>query len=303
MINYFYHRYIQALKKYKITPKIKKGDDKAQFLFNHKVGYKNSQIYKNVDDAKGAPLIQQLFFLPFVKSVTLKEKKLIVERFNILEWDEVADEVCEQLENYLNNGGSIIEKIPTTVYAESTPNPSVMKFVANKLLVPESFEFKNIDEAKISPLAQKLFHFPFIKEIFINSNYISITKYEINSWDEVVMEIREFVRSFLEEGNIVIEESVELKKDFKNTSGFENLNELEKQIISILKEYIQPAVASDGGNIEFDSYDSNKKSVRVILQGACSGCPSSTLTLKNGIETMLKEMMPGKIENVVALNG
>ena len=303
MINYFCNRYIQTLKKYKITPKIKKGDDKAQFLFNHKVGYKNSQIYKNVDDAKGAPLIQQLFFLPFVKSVTLKEKKLIVERFNILEWEEVADEVCEQLENYLNNGGSIIEKIPTTVYAESTPNPSVMKFVANKLLVPESFEFKNIDEAKISPLAQKLFHFPFIKEIFINSNYISITKYEINSWDEVVMEIREFVRSFLEEGNIVIEESIEVNKDFKNTSGFENLNELEKQIISILKEYIQPAVASDGGNIEFDSYDSNKKSVRVILQGACSGCPSSTLTLKNGIETMLKEMMPGKIENVIALNG
>ena len=303
MINYFYNHYIQALKKYKITPKIKKGDDKAQFLFNHKVGYKNSQIYNNVDDAKGAPLIQQLFFLPFVKSVTLKEKKLIVERFNILEWEEVADEVCEQLENYLNNGGSIIEKIPTTVYAESTPNPSVMKFVANKLLVPESFEFKNIDEAKISPLAQKLFHFPFIKEIFINSNYISITKYEINSWDEVVMEIREFVRSFLEEGNIVIEESIELKKDFKNPTGFENLNELEKQIISILKEYIQPAVASDGGNIEFDSYDSNKKSVRVILQGACSGCPSSTLTLKNGIETMLKEMMPGKIENVIALNG
>ena len=303
MINYFYNHYIQALKKYKITPKTKKGDDKAQFLFNHKVGYKNSQIYNNVDDAKGAPLIQQLFFLPFVKSVTLKEKKLIVERFNILEWEEVADEVCEQLENYLNNGGSIIEKIPTTVYAESTPNPSVMKFVANKLLVPESFEFKNIDEAKISPLAQKLFHFPFIKEIFINSNYISITKYEINSWDEVVMEIREFVRSFIEEGNTVIEESKELKRHIKNESDLKNLNALEKQIISILNEYIQPAVASDGGNIEFDSYDSNEKSVRVILQGACSGCPSSTLTLKNGIETMLKEMMPGKIENVVALNG
>tara|TARA_B100000963_G_scaffold238132_1_gene208211 strand:- start:1724 stop:2599 length:876 start_codon:yes stop_codon:yes gene_type:complete len=291
------------LKKYKIIPKIKKGEDKAQFLFNHKVGYKNSQIYKNVDDAKGAPLIQQLFFLPFVKSVTLEEKKLIVERFNILEWDEVADEVCEQLENYLNNGGSITEKIPTTIYAESTPNPSVMKFVANKSLVPESFEFKNIDEAKVSPLAQKLFHFPFIKEIFINSNYISITKYEINTWDEVVMEIREFVRSYLEEGNTVIEESIELKKDYKNASDFENLNKLEKQIVSILKEYIQPAVASDGGNIEFDSYDSNKKSVRVILQGACSGCPSSTLTLKNGIETMLKEMIPGKIENVIALNG
>ena len=291
------------MKKYKITANIKKGDDKAQFLFNHIIGYKKSQFYKNVDDAKGAPLIQQLFFLPFVKSVLLEEKCLIVERFNILEWEEVADEVCQQLESYLNNGGSIIEKIPTTVYAESTPNPSVMKFVANKSLVSKSFEFKNIDEAKISPLAQKLFHFPFIKEIFINSNYISITKYEINSWDEVVMEIREFVRSFLEEGNTVIEESKELKRHIKNESDLKNLNALEKQIISILNEYIQPAVASDGGNIEFDSYDSNEKSVRVILQGACSGCPSSTLTLKNGIETMLKEMMPGKIENVVALNG
>ena len=109
--------------------------------------------------------------------------------------------------------------------------------------------------------------------------------------------------SFLEEGNTVIEESKELKRDVKNASGLKNLNALEKQIISILKEYIQPAVASDGGNIEIDSYDFNEKSVRVILQGACSGCPSSTLTLKNGIETMLKEMMPGKIENVVALNG
>ena len=137
----------------------------------------------------------------------------------------------------------------------------------------------------------------------MEEDYDTITKYEINSWDEVVMEIREFVRSFIEEGNTVIEESKELKRHIKNESDLKNLNALEKQIISILNEYIQPAVASDGGNIEFDSYDSNEKSVRVILQGACSGCPSSTLTLKNGIETMLKEMMPGKIENVVALNG
>ena len=101
------------MKKYKITANTKKGDDKAQFVFNHIIGHKNSQFYKNVDDAKGAPLIQQLFFLPFVKSVLLEEKRLIIERFNILEWEEVADEVCEQLESYLNKGGSIIEKIPT----------------------------------------------------------------------------------------------------------------------------------------------------------------------------------------------
>ena len=100
------------------NPQNKERDDKAQFLFNHIIGYEIS-FYKNVDDAKGAPLIQQLFFLPFVKSVLLEEKCLIVERFNILEWEEVVDEVCQQLESYLNNGGSIIEKIPTTVYRET----------------------------------------------------------------------------------------------------------------------------------------------------------------------------------------
>ena len=237
MINYFCNRYIHALKKYKITPKIKKGDDKAQFLFNHKVGYKNSQIYKNVDDAKGAPLIQQLFFLPFVKSVTLKEKKLIVERFNILEWDEVADEVCEQLENYLNNGGSIIEKIPTTVYAESTPNPSVMKFVANKPLVPESFEFKNIDEAKISPLAQKLFHFPFIKEICINSNYISITKYEIK------INVKVFYDELNGANNK--EFSVSRSGDFNVTSQYSQTLKYEKILIDVLTDKIADEIIDE----------------------------------------------------------
>ena len=295
------------MKVYQIKASAEKGELKAKFVLNQNTGTKEIIHFKNIDDAKGAPLIQQLFYLPFVKSVSLHEDYLEVERFDILEWEDVIEEVRVQLENYLNDGGVILEevnndKIPVSIYAESTPNPSVMKFVANKKLVSESIEFKNIDEAKHSPFAQKLFHFAYVKDVFINENYVSITKFDIKSWDEVMMEIREFIRTFIENGNIIIEHYPSKDTNKKSTSP-RNKNPLDDQIISILDEYIKPAVASDGGNIQFDSYDPTKKSVQVILQGACSGCPSSTLTLKNGIENMLKEMMPGKIENVIAING
>ena len=295
------------MKVYQIKASAEKGELKAKFVLNQNTGTKEIIHFKNIDDAKGAPLIQQLFYLPFVKSVSLHEDYLEVERFDILEWEDVIEEVRVQLENYLNDGGVILEKvnndkIPVSIYAESTPNPSVMKFVANKKLVSESVEFKNIDEAKNSPFAQKLFHFAYVKEVFMSENYVSITKFDINSWEEVVMEIREFMRTFIENGNTIIEHYPS-KDNNKKSSSPGNKNPLDDQIISILDEYIKPAVASDGGNIQFDSYDPTKKSVQVILQGACSGCPSSTLTLKNGIENMLKEMMPGKIENVIAING
>jgi len=295
------------MKSYQINTLTEKGNPWAKFKFNHPIGPKEEIHYQNIDEAKGAPLIQQLFYLPFVKSVRLLESKIEVERFDILEWSEVIEEVQEQLQDYLNEGGVVLEmttndKIPVSVYAESTPNPAVMKFVANKPLVTQSVEFKNIDEAQKAPLAQQLFHFPFVKEVFIDANYVSITKYEVAEWDTIVMEVREFIRNYIEKGNLVLTELPPQPNATEETSA-PNLSETESQIVSILEEYIKPAVASDGGNIQFDSYNEVEKSVQVILQGACSGCPSSTFTLKNGIENMLKEMMPGKIECVVALNG
>jgi Fe-S cluster biogenesis protein NfuA len=295
------------MKSYQINTLTEKGNPWAKFKFNHPIGPKEEIHYQNIDEAKGAPLIQQLFYLPFVKSVRLLESKIEVERFDILEWSEVIEEVQEQLQDYLNEGGVVLEmttndKIPVSVYAESTPNPAVMKFVANKPLVTQSVEFKNIDEAQKAPLAQQLFHFPFVKEVFIDANYVSITKYEVAEWDTIVMEVREFIRNYIEKGNLVLTELPPQSNVTEETSA-PNLSETESQIVSILEEYIKPAVASDGGNIQFDSYNEVEKSVPVILQGACSVCPSSTFTLKNGIENMLKEMMPGKIERVVALNG
>jgi len=265
--------------------------------------------FNNIDEAKDAPLAQQMFYLPFVKSVVLKKEAIEILRFDILKWEEVLDDVSLEIENFLNSGSVAInetqalKKVPITVYAESTPNPSVMKFVANKKLVNQIYEFKNIDETSNAPLAQKLFHFPFVKEVFMDTNYISITKFDVSKWDEIVMEIREFLRSFLEEGNEItasIKETLN-KKTAEKTEV--ELDEISQQIVGIIEDYIKPAVAADGGNILFDSYNAENKNVQVVLQGACSGCPSSTFTLKNGIENMLKEMLPGKVSNVTAING
>jgi Fe-S cluster biogenesis protein NfuA len=202
-------------------------------------------------------------------------------------------------------------KVATTVYAESTPNPKVMKFVANRAIIEgDSVEFMNIDEAKNAPLAMKLFHFPFVKEVFIARNFVSLTKYEMMEWEDVVMEVREFIREYLAAGGVVVEEIQEALPDTETTKATaqqleevkpEELGELETRIVDILEEYVTPAVESDGGNIRFISYEDGK--VSVLLQGACSGCPSSTITLKQGIESILKKMLPTLVTEVVAING
>ncbi|MCL4159423.1 UNVERIFIED_CONTAM: hypothetical protein GTU68_012868 [Idotea baltica] len=181
-----------------------------------------------------------------------------------------------------------------------------MKFVANKKIVAALFEFTSIDEAKLSPLATELFHFPFVKSVFLDENYVSITKYDITEWQDITIQLREFIKDYIEKGkDVVLPEAIEtLQKTTEQVdSNFEALDDVSKQIVNILEEYVKPAVASDGGNIQFISYDSANKNVSVMLQGACSGCPSSTYTLKSGIENMLKEMLPGKIETVEAING
>lgn len=272
--------------------------------------------FKNIDEAKRSPLAQQLFYLPFVKTVYIAQNFIAIEKYDIVEWSDVQQEVADQIEEYLNKGGEVIKeektttgKVPVTVYAESTPNPAVMKFVANKKLVLKSVEFKNIDDAKNAPLVQRLFHFPFVKEVFIDENYVSVQKYEVAGWEEITMELREFIRNYIEEGNEVLTaetiqtQETEKVQEENDDAAYKELDDTSQQIIAILDEYIKPAVASDGGNILFDSYNEETKTVKVILQGACSGCPSSTMTLKSGIETMLRDMLRDKVQYVEAING
>ncbi|AYN69595.1 NifU family protein [Euzebyella marina] len=301
------------MKEYNITVEKTNNPKILKFETNHLLTQGKNYEFKNIDEAKISPLAQQLFYLPFIKTVYISGNFIGLERFDIVEWDDVKDEVAQQLVEYLNAGEPIVheehtkQKVAVTVYAEVTPNPSVMKFVANKRIVPGIFEYKNIDEAKDSGLAQKLFQFPFVKEVFFDLNYVSVTKYDVAEWDEVTMTVRELVRDYLADGNEVVSENA-VSKTTETTGSKANvaspeLDDTSQQIVDILEEYVKPAVASDGGNILFQSYEKDSKTVNVILQGACSGCPSSTFTLKNGIETMLKNMMGDKVNEVVALNG
>jgi Fe-S cluster biogenesis protein NfuA len=285
----------------KVTIKETQNPTILKFEFPDFITQNENFEFKNIDEAGVSPLAQQLFYLPFVKTVYISGNFIAIERFSIVEWEDVKEAVAEQIEKFVADGGIIIKqdenkqkKQPITVYGETTPNPSALKFVVSKMLTRSAVEFKNIDQTGASPLAKELFKFPYVKEIFIDENYISVTKYDINNWDEITLELRSFIKQFIENGGTVLEENFvqeTLEVETKKTEEFDNLDITSQKIINILEEYVKPAVAADGGNIAFDSFDEENKIVKVILQGACSGCPSSTFTLKSGIEGLLKTML------------
>ena len=179
-----------------------------------------------------------------------------------------------------------------------TPNPETMKFVANKLLYPgKSIDFPEPETARPSPLAIELFGFPFIKSVFIASNFVTLTKTPDTDWDDVIPSIRQFLKEYLEENKPVInEEEIVLVKTEGNQIDADD-DDVVKRIKELLENYVKPAVEMDGGAIQFKSY--NEGTVNLMLQGSCSGCPSSMITLKAGIEGMMKRMIP-EVKEVVA---
>ena len=266
--------------------------------------YTKRILFEDDSKADQFPLVKQLFFLPFIKSVTLDKHLILIEKLDFLDWKDVQDEVVTQIEKFLNTGGLIFKVInPITIYAENTPNPSVIKFVANKKLVNVAHEFKNNADAYYCNIAKALFNHEFISEIYIDFNFISITIKSDYKWENHIMEIREYLLSFIRDGNEIVNPKFDMDDKKVQQVNFDKLDDISKEIAKLIDDQIKPAVASDGGNILFQSYDSDSQEVKVILQGACSGCPSSTYTLKNGIESMLKDYLPGKISNVVAING
>lgn len=294
-----------------ITIKPTQNPSILKFEFSDFIAKSSNYEFKNIDETTNSPLAKKMFYLPFVKTVYISGNFIAIEKYSIVEWEDVQDEVASQIEQFVNTGGQIVieeeakKKQPSTVYVEATPNPSVLKFVSNKLLTKTSAEFKNIDETAASPLAKELFKFPFVKEVFIDENYISITKYAVTEWDEISGEIRSFIKLYIENGGTVIDESLIQKMphaEKQQEAYFDTLDVTSQRIINILEEYVKPAVQADGGNIAFESYDENEKRVKVILQGACSGCPSSTFTLKSGIENMLKDMLNDNDIKVEAIN-
>ncbi len=187
-----------------------------------------------------------------------------------------------------------------SIYTEMTPNPETMKFVANKLLYPgKSIDFQDETSASASPLAMQLFTFPFIKSIFIASNFVTLTKTaDTEDWQDVIPSIKQFLREYLEEGkSIVNEEELAARKTESSNEVSADDGDVVKRIKELLENYVKPAVEMDGGAIQFKSYEDGK--VNLMLQGSCSGCPSSMITLKAGIEGMMKRMIP-EVKEVVA---
>lgn len=191
-----------------------------------------------------------------------------------------------------------------SIYTEITPNPETMKFVANKLLYPgKSIDFQDESTANPSPLAKELFGFPFIKGVFIASNFVTITKTEdTENWDDIIPSIKQFLKEYLENGGVIINEEEVNESAHLDSGNVINADDTDvvKRVKELLENYVKPAVEMDGGAIQFKSYDNGV--VNVMLQGSCSGCPSSLITLKAGIEGMMKRMIP-EVKEVIAEAG
>jgi Fe-S cluster biogenesis protein NfuA len=258
-------------------------------------------------DVSEIPMAQELFNYPFVDRIFITANFVAVAKQDTVEWGDVAENLKNVIEDELLANPRIYlqkKKEAYQVYAEMTPNPYVMKFVSSKLLMDGFVEVKSREEAAEVPLAQAIFdEFEFAKEVFISDNVVAVTKDDSVEWHEVMVTVRALVADFLQNGGVISnlephkhENPVEkiINRDYTDT---------EQKISDILNEYVAPAVENDGGKISLIEYDQDTKTAKMLLQGACSGCPSSSATLKNGIENILKQFLPEVVEKVEAVNG
>ena len=258
-------------------------------------------------DITEIPLAQELFNYPFIERIFITANFIAVAKQDTVEWDHVVGSLKNIIEDELLANPRIYlqkKREMYQIYAEMTPNPAVMKFVSTKLLMDGFVEVKSHDEAAEVPLAEAIFNeFDFAKEVFISDNFVAVTKKVSVEWHEVMVAVRAFIAEYLQNGGKISNLEPE-----KHESPVESLmnreyTETEQKISDILNEYVAPAVEGDGGKISLMEYVAETKTARMLLQGACSGCPSSTATLKGGIENVLKQFVPELVENVEAVNG
>ncbi|MHA3044438.1 NifU family protein [Riemerella anatipestifer] len=258
-------------------------------------------------DISEIPLAQELFNYPFVDKIFITANFIAVAKQDTVEWEHVVQSLKNVIEDELLANPRIYRqqrKEVYQIYAEMTPNPSVMKFVASRLLLEGFVEVKSREEAVEVPLAQAIFkEFGFAQEVFISDNFVAVTKDDSVQWHEVMVVTRAFIAEYLQNGG-----EVSQKEPQKHENPVEKIinreyTDTEQKISDILNEYVAPAVENDGGKISLMEYDESTKTAKMLLQGACSGCPSSTATLKGGIENVLKQFLPDLVEKVEAVNG
>lgn len=256
--------------------------------------------FDSPQQAKISPLASQLFEYSFVEKVFMASHFILLEKNEFVNWQEVEEELREAIIRFLQSGTSLIyredkQEGSLEIYIESTPNPEVLKFGLSKTLSEFPIEIKSSSQVYKSPLAEALFKFPFVKEVFIYGKVLSITKHPFLDWEDISSELKKFLLSYFSENKKIIHKEFVADPNFKQS-------QIEKEIEAFLDEYINPMVAKDGGNIKILSFDESIKTLKVLLQGACSGCPSSSITLKEGIESALRAKFPDQVAYVEAIN-
>lgn len=258
-------------------------------------------------DISEIPLAQELFNYPFVDKIFITANFIAVAKQDTVKWDDVSTNLKNVIEDeLLANPRIYIQKKKKTfpIYAEMTPNPSVMKFVSSQFIINGFIEVKSKEEAGEVPLAKAIFdEFDFVTEVFISDNFVAVTKNHSIQWHEVMVAVRSFIAEYLQNSGAIT--NIEPRKHENPVEKIINreYTDDEQKISDILNEYVSPAVENDGGKISLIEYDSETKTAKMLLQGACSGCPSSTATLKGGIENVLKQFLPNLVEKVEAVNG
>ena len=258
-------------------------------------------------DISEIPLAEELFNYPFVEKIFITANFVAVAKQDTVEWEHVSESLKNVIEDQLLENPRIYrqkkrELFP--IYAEMTPNPNVMKFVSQRFILEGFIEVKDRQQAIEVPLAKGLFEeFDFVKEVFISDNFVAVTKDDSVLWLEVMVPVRSFIADFLQAGNTVSNVAPQKHENPVEKILNREYTDEEQKISDILNEYVAPAVENDGGKISLLEYDQKSKTAKMLLQGACSGCPSSTATLKGGIENLLKQFVPDLVENVEAVNG
>lgn len=258
-------------------------------------------------DNSEIPLAQELFKFSFVEKIFITSNFIAVAKQDGVEWEFLAESLKIVIKDQLQANPRIYAqkaKQQSHIFAEMTPNPSVMKFVSDKDLLQGFVEVKNRMEAENIPLAKIIFdEFNFAKEVFISDNFVAVTKDDSVQWHEVMVGVRDFIGSYLQNGGAISNVAPQNHESPVSQIMNREYTATEQKISDILTEYVAPAVESDGGKISLMEYVPETKTAKMLLQGACSGCPSSTATLKSGIENILKQFVPEFVENVEAVNG
>lgn len=248
-------------------------------------------------DFSEIPLAVELFNYDFIEKIFITANFIAIAKDSSYEWDEIGESLKLIIEDYLIDYPDIIEKKKESklfVFQE-TPNPDVVKFICSNQILNGSLEIKK-NEMTSHPISKALSeNFNFIEEIFVNNNQISIIKNNNTEWESKIEKINDFLINYIQEGGKLFSEN---KSETKEKREF---SETELAIISVLDEYVKPAIEADGGMISLVEFDEETKTAKMLLQGACSGCPSSQITLKSGIQNVLNHMLPGTVDHVESI--